>query len=246
MKFKRGLCALAAMLFGVAAFGDEYSFAAGIGASNAACGSGVPTAWVAYDRNDPTLSAHVRVRTGPDGGCAGQATAVDAEVSRRWLLAGRWGVAVTGGFDQRVTPFEYGCGAEASCVALPGKLFRGVEVVTTSALVGLVYDAGPWSVELRYDAIEQDWEDGGGVPPFSLAYRHTIGPVDIDATLMARAVGDVAATLDRGRFRLSGSVTHNAALLSHPAPPFVEADGRRWGRLGGPSTVYSLEAGIRF
>lgn len=243
---QRVLCVLAA-LFCVAVFADEYSFAAGFGASNASCGKGMPTAWVAYNRDEAALSAHVRVRTGPDGGCAGQATAVDAEVSRRWPLAGRWGVSVTGGFDQRVTPFEFGCGAgDASCVELPGKLFRGVEVVTTSALVGVVYDAGPWSVELRYDGVEQDWEDGGGVPPVSLAYRHRVGPVDIDATLMARAVADVSVTFDRGRFRLSGSASHNAALLSHPAPPFVEAGGRRWARLGGPSTVYSLEAGVRF
>ena len=236
----------AAILLALAWPAAASEFAAGLGASNSACGTGVPTAWVSYDRDGDDLAAHLKVRTGPDGGCAGQATAVDAGVSRRLALGGPWGLSVAGGYDLRAVPIEYGCAGDAECVALPGKLFRGTEVATVAAEVGVVYDGGPWSLELRYNAVEQDWEKGGGAPPFSLVYGHAIGPVEIDATLMARAVADVAVGWRRGRLRVAASASRNAALLAHPAPAHVEADGRRWARLGGPSTVYALDFGISF
>ena len=131
-------------------------------------------------------------------------------------------------------------------MALPGKLFRGAEVVTVAAEVGAVYDAGDWSAELRYNAVEQDYEAGGGVPPFSVVYRHALGPVEIDAQLMARGIADLSLRFDRGRLRLAATASRNAALLAHPAPEHLEADGLRWARLGGPSTVYALDVGLRF
>ena len=237
---------IVAVSAGASAASDS-SFAAGFGASNAACGSGVPTAWLRWERESDASPARVHVRTGPDGGCAGQSTSVDASAARRLPLRGPWSLSVTGGYDQRVLPVEYGCdGRSADCVPLPGKLFRGAEVVTVSALLGVVYDGGDWSIELRYDAVEHDWADGGGVPPISAAYRHRFGPVVLAADVMARGVGDVSVAWESGRLRAAVAASANASLLAHPAPPFVSAGGRRWERLGAPDVVYDVEFGVRF
>ena len=224
-------------------------FAAGFGASNAACGTGVPTAWVEFDNGDARRPARFYARTGPDGGCAGQATAVDASAAWRMPLRGSWSLAVAGAYDQRAQPFEYGCAeTDPACRPLPGKLFRGAAVVTVSALLGARYDGGDWSAELRYDAVEQDYETGGGIPPFSLAWSRRVGPVQLHGTLMPRWIGDVSATVDLGeRMRLALRANANAALLAHPAPAWIEAaDGARWARLGGPRTVYGIDFGVRF
>ena len=249
---RRFLCSLFAAvvaLTAVVAPGADGApeFTAGFGASNSQCGTGEPTAFVDYRRDDDQLPARLYVRTGPDGGCAGQSTAVDASVAWRWPVRGRWEVSVAGGFDRRVVPFEYGCAGAADCVPLPGKLFRGAEVETVSALLGARYDAGDWSVEARYDAVAADWEKGGGVPPISLAYAHRIGPARVEATLMARGVADVEAAVDLGdRARVGVRASANAGKLAHPAPPFVAAGGRRWDRLGSPRVVYALDLGVRF
>ena len=233
-------------LAGSAAWGEN-TLVAGFGVGNGSCGTGVPTAFVEYERREAMSPVRLHLRTAPDGACSGQATAVDASIAWRVPVGDSWGMSVGAGYDQRVIPFEYGCAAD-DCRALPGKLFRGVEVATPSALLGVWYDGGGWTVEARYDAVESDYAAGGGVPPISVAYQHTLGPVTVEATLLPSWILDATATLDLGdRLRLAGRVAHNAALLEHPAPPWVEAaDGSRWPRLGGPRTVYAVDVGVRF
>ena len=241
------LLSVVALSLSVAA-APRAEFAAGFGASNAQCGTGEPTAFVDYRRDADDLPARLYVRNGPDGGCAGQSTAVDASVAWRWPLRGPWEVAVAGGYDRRVVPFEYGCGPDPDpdCAPLPGKLFRGAEVETVSALLGLRFDGGDWSVEARYDAVAAEFADGGAVPPFSLAYSHRLGPALLEATLMARGVADAEVSVDLGRARIGARASANAAELAHPAPPFVAAGDRQWARLGSPRVVYALDLGIRF
>lgn len=236
------------VLFGAAAAWGN-TLVAGFGVGNASCGKGVPTAFVEYERNHDVSPVRLYVRTAPDGSCSGQATAVDASVAWRVPMGDSWGVSVGAGYDQRAIPFEYGCVVgNRDCRPLPGKLYRGVEVATPSALLGVWYDGGDWTVEARFDAVEQDYAAGGGVPPISVAYQHTLGPVVVEATLMPRWIVDATVATDLGdRMRLAGRVAHNAALLAHPAPLWVAAaDGSRWSRLGGPRTIYALDIGVRF
>ena len=267
---------VAALAFNAGAEDDE-SFAAGFGFSNAQCGSGEPTAWIAYDRDSDDLSAHAYVNTGPDGSCAGRGTAVDVEVKKRFPLKGNWSVSLTGGYDQRTVPFEYVAYSECegtqdtSCINTEtgsvmengteyspnyplGKVFRGVGVPTTSALVGFVYDGGPWTVEIRYNAIPQDMEclesaeSCGVLSPVSFAYSHKFGAIEIDATIMERLVADAAITYTyNDKIQISGRMSNNAAKLDNPADRFITNDeDEALIRDGGPATVYALEVGFRF
>ena len=237
---------LAVLLSSAVHAADLPEFVAGFGASNAQCGRGEPTAFVDFRQSHQDMPVRVYVSTGPDGGCAGQTTAVDASASRRWALRGPWGVSVAGEYRRRVVPFEYGCPADADCVALPGKLFRGVAVETVSALAGVRYSAERWSVEVRYDAVRSAWSDGGGMPPISVAGEVRAGPLLVEATLLPRGVADIEASLRLGRARVSARMAARAGLLEHPAPDFVAAGDQRWSRLAAPTVVYAVDVGVRF
>ena len=222
------------------------TFAAGFGTANSQCGTGIGNAFIEYDDDSDTLPMHLYIRTGPNGSCSGQGTAVDAQVSKRWAVGDEspWYASLTGGFDRRVVPFEFE-------TRDPGKLFDGVPVDTVSAMVGLGFDGGDWSLGLRFDGIEQDYEGGGGVSPFSLAYTHHIGPAEIDATWTglgdSRPIIDAGVTVARGHLQASLRGSLNAGLLDNPAPAqLVADDGTILARMGNPDFVYSVDVGWRF
>ena len=163
-------------------------------------------------------------------------------------------MSLTGGYDQRVVPFEYIC-SKGNCVWTKQNeeinlselnIFRGVGVATTSALIGLVYDGGPWLVELRYNAIPQSLGDEGvkELLPVSLAYAHKIGPVELDMSLMQKSIMDVAVTyVYNEKVQMNFRASSNASKMTNDAP------GQLYGvldRKGGPNPVYALEVGFRF
>ena len=236
--------AVIAALFELNAVGDGFS--AGIGASNAQCGTGVPTAYLDYDRDSDDVSAHFVLRTGPNGSCDGQATSVDAQVSKRHELLGIWHLDLIGGYDQRIVPFEYEPAAT--------KQFRGVEVVTVAGAVSVGAGFGDcrehpcWTVGLVYNAIEQDFEDGGGVSPVSVAVSGRFGPFEFDASLMERGIGTFDVVWEGKHIRASVRTSNNQRLLDNPAPAFIEdiTTGRRYARKGSPPFVYAFDCGWRF
>lgn len=245
---KMTFIAVIAALFALRAVADGFS--AGIGASNAQCGTGVPTAYVDYDRDSDEVSAHFVLRTGPNGSCEGQGTSVDAQVSKRHELPSIWLFHLIGGYDQRVVPFEYEPAAT--------KQFQGVEVVTVTGAVsfgaglGDCFEDGDeapcWTVGLVYNAIEQDFEDGGGVSPISVVVSGRVGPFEFDASLMERGIGTFDVTWENERIRAAVRASNNQYLLDNPAPTFLEdaTTGHQYARLGSPPFVYAFDCGWRF
>ena len=251
--------AASAMLAATVAFADDNAsnmppdlttFTAFIATGNVECGTGIGRGGIDYDRDNPDTPMHLRVETGPNGSCSGQGTSVDARVARRYAIGENgWFGSVVGAYDQTVLPYEYQ-------TRDPGKLFRGVEVVTVSAKAGLGYRDGEaggdnWSLAILFDAIEQDYETGGGTSPFSAAFSARRGNVEVDATVTALGDSDLIGDLDvsyvLGNVVISGSASYNAGLLDNPAPNDLEADdGTLLKRLGSPKLVYGGRIGWRF
>ena len=228
---------------------DQVSLSFGLGASNVECGTGIGSAYVRYDNDHDVRPAHLLVESGPNGSCSGQGTLVDAQVA--WngdfgtAVSGPWTWQVVGAYDQRVVPFEYQ-------TRDPGKLYRGVEVVTVSALVGACREVLYGQACLRFDAIEQDYEtpNAGGTSPFSLSYAGEYKGFEVDATWLAFGdqdlILDLGVTRDWGGFEFGASASVNPALLDNPAPArLVADDGTHLARLGGPRVVYRLRFGRR-
>lgn len=249
MKTASTIATIAAICFlASASASDRYSdveLSFGLGSSNVECGTGVGRAYVRFDDDHPVRPAHLIVESGPNGSCSGQGTAVDAEAAWVGIFAEQspWTWRVSGAYDQRVVPFEY-------ATRDPGKLYRGVEVVTVSVLFGVCRSVPLGTACLRFDAIEQDYERGGGTSPFGASYSGVYRGFEFDAALTALGdsdpIFDVSMTRVIGGFEFGASASYNAALLDNPAPDFLVADdGTRLARLGGPRIVYSLRVGRR-
>ena len=220
----------------------ETSMSAGFGGGNEQCGGFEPNGSIAYDRDSDDLAAHMYLKVGPNGSCSGQGFSIDSAVTKIFPYRGPWGGFVTGAYDRRTIPFEFGV-----------KNFRGYDVDAISAIVGLRYDCGDeCSIRLGYNAVETAKANGGNTSPVFLAANYELFDEweisgDTNFTVTNFRIGRTGSILD-----VSAGVTFGAHNLAHPAPSMVPAldddgdaiPGHYWTRRDPPSPLYSIHIGM--
>ena len=236
MNWKRMSYLLAVALAATIAFADD-SLSAGFGASNAACGSGEPTANVRYDRDSDDIPAHFRLAVGPNGSCTGQGISVDAYVGKREYRGDHVFGLVAAGYDSRTVPFEYVRAIDAD----PFKHFHGERVETVQALIGLGYDCGDnCSVRLVYNVVETPLWDGGNMSPVSIAATYEWASVEFNAEANPD-VQSLDVSWSDGGMEVSGSISWGMQDLDNSAPPTIGD----YAQAGAPDPLYSVSFGWR-
>lgn len=227
----------------IAAHAAETSISAGFGGGNGQCGSFEPAASIAYDRDSDDLAAHTHIAVGPNGSCAGQGTTIDAAVTKVFPYSGPWGGFVTGGYDERTIPFEYGV-----------KTFRGYGVKTVSAIAGVRYDCGDeCSIRIGYNAVDAPLAKGGDASSVFLAANYEVMDQwelsgDTNFTVTSFRLGRTGSVMD-----VSAGVVFGAHRLDHPAPSTLPAlddggsaiPGVDLTRRDPPSPIYTIHVGWR-
>ena len=218
-----------ALLFAGWAFSEETTttYAATFGYSNIQCGSYFPSAGVDVDNDSKHYPFHFRMSVGPNGGCDGQGTSIDARVSARHDLNDAFFLSVVGGYDQRVVPFQYGDKNISGA-----KVFRGVAVANPSAMLGVGARFAGGTVELLYNAVTTPLaDDKGDQSPFSVEYNANWDSGELGVSLQPRGIVDANITFNYGeRIQFGFNVNRNGHLLKNDAEPIhniqqIDANG---------------------
>ena len=206
---------------------------AGLGLSNAACGTGEPTASVSYDRDGDVIPAHFRLGVGPNGSCDGQGVTVDALVEGRYYVREQVFTLVGAGYDLRTVPFEY------AATSWGTKQFRGERVETVQALFGLGYDGGDWSIQAAYNVVENKLSDGDDLFPVQINARWNLDDIELSGTTNIDT-HTMAASYKYGKIMFTGGVSYGFHKLDNPAPDYLMGDGQKYMRADPADPLYSF------
>ena len=211
----------------------DKTMSAGLGLSNGACGTGEPTASIAYDRDGDTIPAHFKLGVGPNGSCDGQGVTVDALVEGRYYVREQLFALAGAGYDLRTVPFEY------AATSWGTKQFRGERVETVQALFGLGYDGGDWSVQAAYNVVENKLSGGDNLFPVQLNARWNLADLELSGTTNVDTHTMAASYIYR-KIELAGSVSFGFHKLDNPAPDYLAGDGLMFLRADAPSPLYNF------
>jgi len=213
---------LAAILGAAAAAAQDRTISAGFGVSNTQCGTAEAYGSISLDVDSDDVPMHFDLAVGPNGGCDGQGTSINAQVAKRlYYNSGSFFSFVAGGYDRGVAPHEFVDPASG-----PFKLFRGFTYEQVQALVGLGYDCGDnCSVRVSYDAVETKKANGDKTLPIRLAVSYRLaGSYEFDANTDF-TLTELNLRKETGVVVLRAGVTFGAHKLQNDAAEWGKSVG---------------------
>ena len=221
---------------------DEVTLDFELGGGNGTCGVFEPTASVRYDRDSTTVPVSFAMAVGPNGGCTGQAAAVEASVSHHLDVGGSDGgvfLDLTAAYQQQTVPIEY---VRATAMD-PFKHFAGIDVTAAQASAGWGYRfSDTWTASLGYNAVETLNVNGDKLKPFRLAVSGQIADVEIDVSAIENVTWVALQWEASENIVLSANAVRGMNRLMNDAPDMIGD----YTRAGAPETVYRVGAGWRF